>query len=172
MTWYFPSTTSLLSLESIYDDLEEATAAAQSAVAACLSVSTLGAARHGRMEERSSNVYRGKFPLYDDYLSPHTIYPAHRFRQVFRILLSLYHTLHDELIEEEPDLQQETNAVVTAGHTSDQKILVTLRRLSTGLSFRKLDEMCRMSPESQRKAFALTLKDVDGNEWGKMGGVG
>lgn len=159
MSWYFPSN-SLFSLESVYDDLEEATAAAQSVAAACLSVSTLGAARHGGRQEGSSNVHRGKCSWYDDYLSPHPIYPAHRFRQVFRIPLSLYRTLHDELIEEEPDLQQKANAFGIPGHTSHQKILVTLRRLATGLSFRQLDDMCRMSTESQRQAFALTLKAI------------
>ena len=37
---------------------------------------------------------------------------------------------------------------------------MTLRRLATGLSFRQMDEMGRMSVESQRQAFIVTLKTI------------
>lgn len=50
-------------------------------------------------------------------------------------------------------LLQQSNSTGRRGHTTHQKILVTPRHLARGLSFRQLDDMVRMSPESQRQAF-------------------
>ena len=79
---------------------------------------------------------------------------------MFRIPLDLYHVLHDELVEEEPLLKQKKDAFGKPGHNAHQKLLMTLRILATGLSFRPMDDMARMSVESQRQAFAVTLKAI------------
>ena len=153
----FPS--SLFSSATLYDDLEEQTAAAQSVTAAVLSLSEYSETDFIRGRTRESRtVYRRSCTWFQDYLATHPVYPSPRFREVFRIPKSLYHILHDELLEEEPALQQKTDAFRHLGHTSHQKILMTLRRLATGLPYRQIDDMARKSVESPRQAYMLTLK--------------
>ena len=117
-------------------------------------------------------MYLGACNWYQDYLAPNPVYPSPRFREVFRIPKSLYHILHDELLEEEPSLQQKTDAFGHMGHTSHQTILMTLRSLATGLSYRQMDDMARMSVESQHQAFMLTFNAIHGRfgpmYWNRM----
>lgn len=63
-------------------------------------------------------------------------------------MLKLYWRQHDALIAEDPELGQRSDTHGAMGHTSDQKILSSLRRLGNGLSFLPLDNISRMSSES------------------------
>ena len=113
------------------------------------------------LDQNKGKIYRGRLPgaatllrgpctWYTDYLSASPVYPASTFRQVFRIPIKLYWKLHNDLLEEDSSFEQQRDCFGKAGHTSHQKILCSLRRLGTGLSFAQLDDMSRMSSESQR----------------------
>lgn len=108
----------------------------------------------------SKNFKRGVCSWFADYLSETPVYSAARFRDVFRIPLKLYWRLHDEIVEEDSSFGQSRDAFGRAGHSSHQKILCSLRRLGNGLSFSQLDDMSRMSPESQREYFYKFLVAV------------
>jgi hypothetical protein len=68
--------------------------------------STWGGRRPG-----SRTIQRGGCSWFVDYLSNTPIYPAHNFRQVFRIPIKLYWVIHARLIESDPRLAQQMGAV-------------------------------------------------------------
>ena len=105
-------------------------------------------------------MYRGACSWFRDYLSTDPAYPSHRFREVFRIPIPLYWLLHDELVDGERILEQKTDAYGIQGHTSRQKIPMTLRRLATSLCYRQMDDMARISVESQHQVFILTPRVI------------
>ena len=98
----------------------------------------------------SSSFNRGCCSWFEDYLSDVHIYSSTKCRKVFHIPLKLYWALHDELLLQDPSLTQHRDASGKAGHSSHQKILCSLHRLGSGVSFEQPDDMSRMSPESQQ----------------------
>lgn len=85
------------------------------------------------------------------------VYSATKFRKVFHVPLQLYCALHTELLDVEFSFAEQTDASGRVGRSSHQKILCRWRRLENGLSFEQLDDMSRMSPESQRAYFQNSL---------------
>ena len=111
----------------------------------------------------TKTIARGDCSWYRDYLSPHLVYPPSCFREVFHLPLALYNKVHALLVANEPLIRMRTNAFGMQGHSSHQKILCAIRKLATGLSFKQLDDMARMSSESQRQYFELFLRSLKRN---------
>jgi hypothetical protein len=65
-----------------------------------------------------------------------------------------------ELLEEEPRLLQLKDGLGRLGHTTDQKLLVCFRCFANGVSFSQLDDLVRISVESQGQVFAMFLNSV------------
>jgi hypothetical protein len=134
-------------------------AASRASVAISVGVGQAGAHWTGR-QIGSRYIQRGICTWFEDYLADIPVYPAWKFRQVFRIPLSLYWVIHQKLTDAEPALRQRVDALGKRGHSSHQKILASLRRLGTGCTLRDLDDQARMSPEALRKAFTLFVRTV------------
>lgn len=81
-------------------------------------------------------------------------------REVFHLQLSLYNNIHGVLVAKEPRFRTRRTEFGRKGHSSYQKILCAIRKLATGLSFKQLDDMARMSSESQRQYFELFLRNL------------
>jgi hypothetical protein len=88
-----------------------------------------------------------------DYLSISSLYPPAKLRKTFRNHLKLYWIIHGELVSCDPSLYQQIDGFGRPGHTSHQKILMSMRLLGSGASFMQLDDSARMSVESMRSAF-------------------
>lgn len=144
-------------IETIFDDEDEqGVIETLTQAVAVIRSSTVHCGSLGRVRN-SITINRGPCSWYTDYLAPHPRYPPSNFRSIFRIPLSLYNQLHDEILGRYAVFGQQKDAVGKGGHTTHQKLLSPLRRLATGLSFKQMDDMARMSVESQRKYFRLFL---------------
>jgi hypothetical protein len=119
-----------LVFEGASEEEEEAAAIICSTIAGCR-ITTETSTRGGR-RPGSRTIQRGFCSWFDDYLSGTPIYPAHNFRQVFRIPLKLYWAIHNRLVDANPRLGQQKDAVGRPGHTNHQKMLSSLRRLAMG----------------------------------------
>ena len=163
LTTYASLTDSEELISSIFDDEEE-----QSAIQCVLEASKLMQSSgqelsfQGRVPA-TKTIARGDCSWYRDYLSPHPVYPPSCFREVFHLPLSIYNKVHALLVANEPLFRTRTNAFGLRGHSSHQKILFAIRKLATGLSFKQLDDMARMSSESQRLYFELFLRSLKRN---------
>lgn len=100
----------------------------------------------------SRNIERGTSTWEEDYLGVNPKYSRHQFRRRFRVPMSLFLRIHDDLLSAFPDrFGQRMSASGKIGHSSKMKILVALRRLGTGRSLDDLDDSCRMGAETIRK---------------------
>ena len=143
-------------LDDLLSDAEEARYA--QAVAASLAQTVLDASTtYCRRAPGSRNGRRGPCRGHEDYLASGPVYRPSRFRQVFCIPLSTYRVLHDERVDEELNRNQNVNGVGPKGHTPNQKMLCTLCKLATALSYAQQDDMARMCSKAQRDATKLTL---------------
>ena len=119
---------------------------------------TLARNWRGRFAGSRPNLMRGECLRFNDYLSPNPTYHSGLFRRRFRIPMKLFRILEKELPMREPLLRTRADARGMPGHKPWQKILASLRRLSTGRSFDDLDDLSRMSAESSRKYFFVFLR--------------
>lgn len=147
-------------IRSIYDESDEVAAITCCALALQATAQNNNTNFRGRVRG-TKNIQRGVCSWFADYLAPDPVYPPSKFRQAFRVPLKLYWKLHDELVLAEPLFAQKKDAFGRRGHTSHQKILSPLRRLGNGISYNQMDDMCRMSPETQRQYFRLFIKVVN-----------
>ena len=81
---------------------------------------------------------------YEEYLGENPIYHPSKFRRMFHIPLLLYYSVHDRVVAAEPRFKRRKSAFGKLGHTSDQKILASFRRLEEGKFFEKLDDPSKM----------------------------
>jgi hypothetical protein len=79
-------------------------------------------------------------------LAAQQVYPPHRFRHIFRLLLKLYELLKVELPIQDHHPVQSANHIRKT-HATDQILLSALRRRDNGSSFEQMDDQCQMSPE-------------------------
>lgn len=145
--------------ETVHDDNDIA-----EHIQAAVAMSMTGCLRQERQyrgRTRGSKIFtRAPCSLFDDYLSDTPVYSRAKFRKVFYIHFRLYWALHAALLDEDASFAQQSDASVRLGHSSHQKILCCLHRFGSGLSFEQLDDMSRMSTESQRAYFQRFLVAV------------
>jgi hypothetical protein len=116
---------------------------------------------NGRKSGSMQNIDRGPCQWFADYLSENPTYDRCRFRRRFRIPLSLYRRLHEDLLRVFPEeFSRKAVACGRRGHETFQKILVSLRRLGSARRFDDLDDSARMSEESSRQATRTFVKRV------------
>jgi Plant transposon protein len=94
---------------------------------------------------------------FQNYLAAQQVYPPHRFRHIFCLLLKRYALLKVELPIRDHHPVQLANSIRKT-HTTDQILLSALRRLGNGSSFEQMDDQCQMSPESERQYFYIFIE--------------
>jgi hypothetical protein len=149
------SSASVQELELVFEGASEEEEEAAAIIGSTISGGRITAETSIRGSRRSGSrtIQRGYCSWFDDYLSDTPSYPAHIFRQVFRIPLKLYCAIHNRLIDAKPRLAQQKDAVSRPGHTSHQKMLSSLRRLATGAAYRDMENQARMIVEALLSSF-------------------
>jgi hypothetical protein len=115
----------------------------------------LGGSTVGRITI-NQNQLQGNFQLFSDYLSDNPVYPAFMFCRRFRMQVSLFQRITEDIVGFDEYFLQKRDAAGRLGFSPSQKITLALRMMAYGCSADSIDEYTRMSKSSSHfLAFVL-----------------
>ena len=90
-----------------------------------------------RRESRGKN-------LLEDYFIPNSLYPAHKFRERYRMQPHLFQKIMHDICNYDTYFIQKHDAVGVLGLIPEQKLTAALQMLAYGASAEQVDEIARM----------------------------
>jgi hypothetical protein len=102
-----------------------------------------GGSVSGRMVINRGRL-EGDFRLFNDYFSKNPTYPDFMFRQRFRMRISLFRQIVQDLQDHDEYFIQKRDAAGKLGFSSIQKVTAAMRMIAYGCSADSIDEYTRM----------------------------
>ena len=96
----------------------------------------------------NQNQLQGDFQLFSNYLSENPVYPAFMFRRRFRMQVSLFQKIVEDIGGFDEFFLQKRDAAGRLGFSPSQKVTSALRMMAYGCSADSIDEYTRMSKSS------------------------